>query len=136
MSRHEKIIHTGYNVEKIDQSNIAYVVSTAQTVATAGLGFVFYDRHSLAAVANPFDDLARLDRVDWNVCYADRWNNTPQHPDRQEKKQAEFLVHRSMSWNLIERIGVCDQTARGRVQAILAAAGHRPGVSIEPSWYY
>lgn len=129
-------IHTGYNVEKIDQANIAYMVSTAQVVAGAGLGFVFTDRHSLAAVAAFHDNLARLDKVDWAICGATQWNNTPQHPDRQEKKQAEFLVHRSMAWNLIESIGVCNQAARGRVEQILAAGRHRPPVSVRGAWYY
>ncbi|MCC6322729.1 MAG: DUF4433 domain-containing protein [Phycisphaerales bacterium] len=129
-------IHTGYNVEKIDQSNIAYLVSSAQAVAGAGLGFVFTDRHSLAAVAAFHDDLARLDRVDWGQCAATRWNNTPQQPDRQEKKQAEFLVHGSMAWNLIEAIGVCNQAAKARVERLLAGAGHRPPVAVRAEWYY
>jgi hypothetical protein len=129
-------IHTGYNVEQVDQSNIVYMVSSAQAVAGAGLGFVFTDRHSLAAVASFHDDLARLDRVDWGLCAATQWNNTAQYPDRQEKKQAEFLVHGSMAWTLIEAIGVYNQAAKARVEGILAAGRHRPPVSVRGEWYY
>lgn len=129
-------IHTGHNVEKIDQSNIAYVVSRAQRVAEASLGFVFTDRHSLAAVANFYNDIARFDRVDWDICYATKWNNTPQHPDRQEKKQAEFLVHQSMAWDLVESIGVFDLAAQIRVQSAIKSAKYQPKVSIEKPWYY
>lgn len=129
-------VHTGFNVEKIDQVNIAYVVTTAQAVAAAELGFVFTDRHSLAAVASFYDDLARLDQVDWAACSARQWNNTPQQPDRQEKKQAEFLVYRSMPWSLIERIGVRSAAAQSRVSKILSGKSPKPLVSIERSWYY
>ncbi len=129
-------IQTGRNVVQVDRSNIVYLVSTAQAVATTGLGFVFYDRHSLARVATCYDSLTRLDEVDFQTCYATQWNTTPQFPDRQEKKQAEFLVHRAMPWTLVHRVGVANAAAMARVNAILAGSVHRPGVSVESSWYY
>ena len=44
-------LHTGRDVQQVDQSRIIYLVAIAQTIAEAGLGFVFTDRHSLAAVS-------------------------------------------------------------------------------------
>ena len=129
-------IHTGHNLARVDQSNIAYLVSTAQAVAGAGLGFVFYDRHSLARVAACYDTLARLDEVDFQTCNAMQWNTTPQFPDRQEKKQAEFLVHRAMPWALVEKVGVANSAAAARVNGILTGSTHRPSVLVENSWYY
>ena len=129
-------IHTGHNVARVDQSNIAYLVSTVQAVAGAGLGFVFYDRHSLARVAACYDNLARLNEVDFQTCNATQWNTTPQFPDRQEKKQAEFLVHRAMPWSLVGQVGVVNAAAAARVNEILAGSVHRPSVSVEGSWYY
>jgi len=129
-------VHTGRDVARVDQSNIAYLVSSAQSVAESGLGFVFYDRHSLARVAACYDDLARLCEVDFETCYAERWNTTPQHPDRQEKKQAEFLVHRAMPWSLIDTVGVANAAAEARVDAILADSVHRPTVAVKRTWYY
>jgi hypothetical protein len=129
-------IHTGHNMAKIDQSSIVYLVSTAQAVKSAGLGFVFYDRHSLARVAACYDDLARLGEVDFQTCYATQWNTTPQFPDRQEKKQAEFLVHRMMPWSLVAKVGVVNADAMRRVNSAFSASTHRPAVSIENCWYY
>lgn len=129
-------IHTGRNVAQVDQSNIVYLVSSAQAVATHPLGFVFTDRHSLARVASFYDDLARLTEVDFEKCYAMQWDTTAKHPDRQEKKQAEFLVHRAMPWELVGRIGVCNAVVQRRVQTILAAHAHRPSAVAERSWYY
>ena len=85
---------------QVDQSKLVYLVSSAQAVAAHPLGFVFTDRHSLARVASFYDDLARLTDVDFETCNARWWGSTAEHPDRQEKKQAEFLVHRTMPWGL------------------------------------
>jgi hypothetical protein len=131
-------IHTGWNVRQVDQCNVAYLVSTAQAVADAGRPFVFSDGHGLAAFTSWFDDLRKLDRLDWPTIYAEWWRDTPDDMDRQRRKQAEFLVHRSMPWRLIERIGVCDAAAQRRVQTALAAysARRQPSIVIERSWYY
>jgi hypothetical protein len=131
-------IRTGYRVAQIDQENIVYLATTAQAVERAGLGFVFTDRHSLAAVATFRDQLADLNIVDFPVAYATWWNDTADHPDRQEKKQAEFLVYQSIPWELIMVIGVFNGAAEGRVNTILDAhpGCHRPPVRKRGLWYY
>jgi len=131
-------IHTGRNVARVEQSKIVYLVSTAQEVAAAGLDFVFTDRHSLTAIVAYCDQLADLGIVDFPIAYAEWWNTTPEHPDRQEKKQAEFLVHRSMPWSLVDRIGVLNAAVATRVEEILHAHPdlHHPRVERQSSWYY
>lgn len=131
-------LKTGHNVQQIDQSRIVYLLSTAQAVDGAGLGFVFTDRHSLAAVAAFRNDLADLGIVDFPIAYAEQWNNTPATPDRQEKKQAEFLVHQTMPWNLIFGIAVYNDAAAAEVNEILDQypERHRPTVRAVLKWYY
>lgn len=131
-------IHTGRNVAQVDQALIVYLVSTAQAVADANIAFAFTDRHSLARVAAWRDTLADLNIVDFDIAYATYWNNKPEWPDRQERKQAEFLVHRTMPWNLIAEIGVLNDEIAERVVTILDGHphGHRPAVALRPLWYY
>lgn len=131
-------ICTGHNVAKVDQSSIIYLESTAQAVAAAKIGFVYTDRHSLARVAAWRDTLANLADIDFDIAYATYWNNTPDQPDRQERKQAEFLVHQTLPWNLIHAISVRNVGAERRVKALLAAHAqrHQPAVAIKSSWYY
>lgn len=132
-------IHTGWNVAKVDQSNIVYLVSTAQAVRDAGLGFVFTDRHSLARVAAFYDDLTHLGKVDFQTCHATQWTSTPDSPDRQERKQAEFLVHRGLDWSLIHRVGVANPGVAARVRGCLGTGGRSsqsPQVTVERDWYY
>jgi hypothetical protein len=124
----------GYNE---GQAPLVHLVSTCQAVAAAGLGFVFSDGHGLARFTAWYDDLAELDKVDWETVYATRWNDTPDDMDRQRRKQAEFLVHRSLQWDLLTMIGVHDDAARRRVQTELAAHGREAlPVQVRTEWYY
>jgi hypothetical protein len=131
-------IKSGRGVEQVPQEQIIYLVTTAQEVAGAGLGFVFTDRHSLANYAAWRDRLEDLNIVDFDIAYADYWSDTPDVPYRQERKQAEFLVHRMLPWRIVPFIGVYNQTAAERVNAILDAhlSRHRPAVGLRPLWYY
>jgi hypothetical protein len=119
------------------QEPLVHLVSTCQAVLAAGLGFVFSDGHGLAGFTAWFDDLADLDKVDWDAAYATRWKDSPEDMDRQRRKQAEFLVHRSMPWDLLTMIGVCNEAARRRVQSELAAHQREAlRVEVRPEWYY
>ena len=132
-------LHTGRVAGYAEgQSPLIYVVSTAQAVASAGIGFAFSDGHGIAAYTDWYDDLRDLDKVDWDTVYADWWRDTEEDMDRQRRKQAEFLVHQFCPWQCIQRIGVLDVERRGEVEAILAdypADALRP-VENHPDWYY
>lgn len=77
-------------------------------------------------------DLGDLGEVDWTAV-----NATDFRPRQiKEGKQAEFLVHGSLPWEKIARIGVRSQAIRAQVEEILRAVPHRPRVEIQPGWYY
>ncbi len=117
---------------------LIYLVSTAQKVRDSGAGFVFSNGHGLATFTDWFDDLTRLDQVDWDMVYQRYWADTLVDMDRQRRKQAEFLVYRLCDWTLIEEIGVLDQAMKQQVEGILAkypAKLHRP-VVVRSEWYY
>lgn len=126
---------SGYND---GQEPLIYLVSTAQAVAAAGVEFVFTDGHGLAFFTKQFDRLERLDAVDWEMVYQRYWSDNTNDMDRQRRKQAEFLVHRSCPWSLIQEIAVIDTETRDRVEAIQTAFPASQGkmVKVERSWYY
>jgi hypothetical protein len=126
---------SGYNE---GQEPLIYLVSTAQSVMDAGLDFVFTDGHGLAVFTDQFDTLERLDAVDWGMVYQRYWRDTVTDMDRQRRKQAEFLVHRSCPWSLIQEIAVINTEVGDRVEAIQAGfpASERKLVKVERNWYY
>jgi hypothetical protein len=117
---------------------LVYLKSTVQAVAAAGLRFVFSNGHGIAAFTDWFDDVNRLDEVDWNMVYQRYWRDEVNDMDRQRRKQAEFLIYQSCPWALIQEIGVLNPRAKTRVEEILNAvdANPRPIVNVRAGWYY
>jgi hypothetical protein len=120
------------------QEPLIYLATTAQAIATSGKGFVFSDGHGLAAFTSWFDDLAKLDQVDWNMVYQRYWTDNVNDMDRQRKKQAEFLVHQLCDWSLIQAIIVIDDAIKTRVETVLSqfpVEMHR-SVIVRRDFYY
>ena len=120
------------------QSDLIYLVTACQKIKAANLPFVFSDGHALTTVTAFSDDLNQLQIVDWGMVNQRYWTDTPADPDRQRRKQAEFLVHQKCPWDLIESIAVFDESAMQAVMKVLGAfpLKDRRSVSIRRDWYY
>lgn len=118
------------------QGCIVHLVSTVQAVQTEGLGFVFTDGHGIMVFTEFYDDLARLDEVDWPLMSAQYWADTDDDLDRKRRRQAEFLVHQRFPVTLIHAIGVMDQHRKSETEALLAGLGLAIPVSVQRGWYY
>ena len=87
-----------------------------------GVDLVFSDGHGLARFPpTAYEDEAQLDQVDWNLVGARYWSDQPDDNDRQRRKQAEFLVWKSLDWTLIGDIGcsALNQQAKEQVEELL-----------------
>lgn len=98
--------------------------------------FVFYDGHALSARSICYTNLADLSRLDWPVIDGNRWPSS--EPERKRRKQAEFMVHHDLPWELVLAIAVCDTAAKQSVLAIQSAfpPSVRKPVTIQPTWYF
>jgi hypothetical protein len=112
------------------------LVTYAETVADAGLGFAFTDGHSTVRFTEFFNDLEALSRIDWPLMRAKYWHDTHDDNDRLRRRQAEFLVHRFCPWQLIQRIGVKTDAIGRDVSHIMQTACHQPVVEVRRNWYY
>ncbi len=120
------------------QEPLIYLRTTAQRVQDSGAKFVFSNGHGLAGFTSWYDNLARLNEVDWDIVQIRQWQDTPKDNDRQRRKQAEFLVWHSLDWSLISDIAVLNAKMQLRVEKLLSVFPQRtqPPVVVEPSWYY
>lgn len=94
---------------------IVYLVSSTQTLRAAGLTVIASNRHAELDYAEITDHDEALDRdgfIDWPLMTATYWNNTPDDPDRKERRQAECLVHPLVPWQLIEGVATKSERAR------------------------
>jgi hypothetical protein len=73
-----------------------------------------------------------LDELDWQAIGANDFRSA----EVKEPKQAEFLVHQRVPFDLVERIGVRSAAVHAQVVAALAGGPHRPPVAIVPQWYF
>lgn len=79
-----------------------------------------------------FEDRAELNQlgeVNWDAVHATSWRQC------KEEKQSEFLIEDSFPWQLVERVGVLNQSTYGQVVNALCQE-HRPVVEVRPEWYY
>jgi hypothetical protein len=131
-------LHTGW-VEGYNegQEPIIYLVSTVEEVVYRNLNFVFSNGHGIALFTDWFDDLQDLGEVDWDAAYAQVWRDTNNEPDRQRRKQAEFLVYQFCPLTAITEIGVVNQTIKGRIEAMMQEYQDlNIPVNIRRNWYY
>lgn len=118
------------------QSEIIYLVSSAERVASSGLGFVFTDGHGIMVLSDFYERLDDLDAIDWDVMRAKYWRDTDDDPDRKRRRQAEFLVYQIFPWDMVDGIAVMNKNAKNQVQEKVANAANRPPIKLQPDWYY
>ncbi len=75
---------------------------------------------------------ADLAAIEWSSIAATDFRD----PAVKEAKQAEFLVHDSFPWDLVEAVGVHSVAIRAHAQAAISMARHQPPVDVRPGWYY
>jgi ssDNA thymidine ADP-ribosyltransferase, DarT len=91
-------------------TDLVYLVTTTQTLAHLGATMVCTDRNAVLSVA-AFRPEAECDGlVDWGLMEATWWNNTPEEPDRRERRMAECLVHQTVPWDGIRAIVTYGET--------------------------
>ena len=74
----------------------------------------------------------QLDQVNWPAVDAADFRD----PTVKEGKQAEFLVHAFVPWNLVRRVGVHSTAIQHQTLRHLAGAAHRPTVEVCRTWYF
>ncbi|MCC6553858.1 MAG: DUF4433 domain-containing protein [Polyangiaceae bacterium] len=126
------VVHRGHLDYGGGQEEVVHLVSTIQAAIATGRPWAFTDRHAELHYAEYFDDLSRLDEVDWSVMPRTYWSDPPV----KEKRQAEFLVHDWFPWSAIRWIGTSNSRVARQVEALLGPAAHKPRVTEEPQWYY
>lgn len=125
--RHSELTYRG------GQREIVHLVSDVNRAVAAAKGraWTFTDGNASTAYTGFFDDLSKLDVIDWTAVNATSWSD----PAIKDKKQAEFLVEESFPWPAITTVAVFDKTIAQRVDEILGGASS-PTVSVQRSWYY
>ena len=116
---------------------LVYLVTTVEQIIEMGLAVVFTDRNAVLALANFTSDVDQLDTlVDWLLMEATWWNNTPQEPDRRERRMAECLVYECVPWAAFHQVVVRNEACNDQVYETLATVGVSLPIAVTPGWYF
>ncbi len=94
--------------------------------------WAFSDRNAGARYVDFHSSPTELDMIDWGAVNETGFRD----PLVKEGKQAEFLIHDTCPWHLVEKIGVLNEKSRSQTNGILQSVQHKPVVTIEKAWYY
>jgi len=92
--------------------------------------WAFTDINAANRAADFYNDLSKLDQVNWDAINARNWVSCRDH------KMAEFLMHESFPWELVRGIGVHSEQVGSRAMAAFGKSQHRPQVKVKREWYY
>lgn len=118
------------------EADLASVVDWANG---RGRRWAFSPANAAARYTQFHTTLRNLNKIDWAAVAATNFAKGVKSPsgiDVAEGKQAEFLLEADFPWGLVRRVGVASPNIAARVQTALAAAAHKPRVSVESSWYF
>lgn len=126
------------NVDGYDdgQEPLIYIMTKVAWVVEADLTFAFTDRHAVLALAQFHDEPSELDAVDHTLMRAEYWQNTDQHPDRRERRQAEFLIHEQVPLNMVGAVAVISDSIKQQVEGALTPMESPPPVIVRSEWYF
>ena len=130
-------IHTGHGgIRKRPNEEIVILVSSVHKVRELGVTALFTDRHAYQRLARYFNDVARLDQIDWPLLQQRDFWRDDDDPEKVERYQAEALVHRHLPvaalLGAIRYSGVVKQSIGREV----ANAGVTLDVRAIPGWYF
>ena len=117
---------------------LVYLVTSLERLWDAGLEPLGTDRNAVLDIATfSRDPRSILDAVDWPLMAARYWSNTPEDPDRRERRQAECLVHERLGWEHIDFALTRSEAVAGDARATLATIGDRATrVLVRPDLYF
>lgn len=129
-----------------DHRDLVYMVSEVHRIVDARLPFVISDRNAAAGLADFSNDVRVLgdlaaappqsEFVDWPVMNETWWYDTPEYPDRMERRMAEFLVHEKVALDLLLGVAVHSDAQKPRIARLFADAGRTTEVVARADWYY
>jgi len=133
------VIHCGNHPElqyRGGQEQIVHLEADLQAVLAwvrkSGRRWAFSLSNAGARYATFRKSVALFKEIDWEAVVATDFRSTAV----KEGKQAEFLVHESFPWAMVERIGVKSARIKVQAEAAIGRAGQRPPVEIREDWYF
>lgn len=130
-------IHTGYNgVPKVSNEELVIIVSSLRKVAEMSIDFLFTDQHAYLGMAEHYNQLDHLDRIDWAILQNRDFKRDNDDLGKTDRYQAEALVWKHLP--IEGMLGVCCYTegVRGAIKAEAEGLGVTVSIFKKSEWYF
>jgi hypothetical protein len=128
------LIMNGYRgVQMIRQEDLVYIGVYYSKIKEHELEFVFTDRNAMMALANFYNDESDFDKINWDIVRSKQWRSDETNLERQDLKQAEFLVRSHVPVSCIQAIIVKTPERKVYFENIIANLGLKIAVKQDDS---
>ena len=130
-------IKTGFNnIIKRPNEEIAILVSSLHKLRELKIPFVFTNGHAYMEESDYFQDMADLDKIDWELLRRRDFKRDPEDPGKMGRYQAEALVHRHVPIGALLGIGCYDSATMATLEGEIKRRALTIGVRAFPEWYF
>lgn len=130
-------IKTGYGgITQVPNEDLVILVASLHNLAEMGRLFVFTDRHAYLFNAEFYNDLDRLDQIDWNILQNKDFRHDPDDPGKMERYQAEALVHEHLPVGALIGMVCYTDSATEELGRLAVAKGLKIQVVKKTGWYF
>lgn len=130
-------IKTGYGgIPRRDNEEIVIFVSSLHRLRELGCPFVFTNRHAYLRDAEYYNDLARLDQIDWPLLRSRNFRRDPDDPDKFARYEAEALVHQHLPLEGLLGLVCYNMPMKTVIDGLVAERNLSLDVKALPGWYF
>jgi hypothetical protein len=130
-------INTGRNgVTQHPKQDILILVSSLHRIQAMGLTFLFTDSHANNRLVKPYNNLADLDKIDWEILQRRDFKRDPDDPGKFSRYQAEALVHKHCPIQGLSGIVCHNNHVKMQIEQAIAARAATLPVIERPGWYF
>lgn len=131
-----KNIHSGRGVPQRRNEEIVILVSSLHHIQKLGLPFLFTNAHAYPDWASYYNDLARLDQIDWGILQRRDFKRDSEDPRKMERYQAEALIYQHLPIAGLIGIVCYTEPMRLQLEQQVQARGLDLPVYARQGWYF
>jgi len=129
-------IVTGRGVSRREDAELLVLASRLWAAQAAGVSFVLTDRHAYSKLAVYRAGVDGLNAIDWALLQRRDFSRDPEDPEKQDRYQAEALLHRHLPVEALIGIICCTESVGRRVRREVEVRGLRLEISVRERGYF